>query len=69
MIMVPNLLPQYFYVQTTPQNSDSIQIAPTIQEDDETDKLANEKEYALQYVMTLLPYVQSNLEICTLNSS
>ena len=67
--MMPNLLPQYFYAQTTPQNNDSIQIAPTIQEDDETDELANQKEDALQQVMTLLQYVPSNLELCTLNSS
>jgi hypothetical protein len=54
----------------TSQNNDSIQIAPTTQEDNETGEHANyENEDALQQVMTLLHYVPSNLELCTLNSS
>lgn len=34
--------------QSTPQNNDSIHIAPTIQEDDEAGEHANEEEDALQ---------------------
>ena len=69
MIIMPNLLPQYLYVQSTPQNNDNIQIAPTTQEDDETGEHANdENKDALQQVMTLLHYVPSNIELCTLKS-
>ena len=61
--MMPNLLPQYLYVQSTPQNNARIQDAPSIQDGDGTERETGNQD-VLHQVMTLLhcvPCIMSNV--------